>query len=459
MLRSLLWQLITRLPPTEKWIVRQYKSMKVEQKSTPWTFENLQLALLNFFEESTPTAICVLIDAPEAHRGKDESIVHLIANLSRVIPSNVRLCVASRHMPAIASQFREAQVLTMEEFNNSDISAYVEARLREIPSELPSVRDHEYGPLTAHLTQKASGSFLWTKLACDKLIANWYMSGSIESLQSCLDSLSPDLDLLYQQTLDQVTVEEKDDLARMLTILVESERPLTVPEFCHAFDLSKTDADRSSTLLLPSQLQPLLANLYYENLIPANCDCNIAWCTYDLKNGNHGITDKAPLFIGPPPPFGLAPLNFKPAATCPHTGAYTCRNSQVPSIKWLEDVVRRINTVSKGLVRADTSSVSVTHTTVASFWASEGSVIWPRPARHKGTMLLQSCLLYLEILLNYRFIPPERIAQEGWERLYLHYPFLEFALSELQHRWEDLKEASQNPRAEQLWEFVNRVWQ
>jgi hypothetical protein len=147
------------------------------------------------------------------------------------------------------------------------------------------------------------------------------MSGSIKSLQSCLDGLPPELALLYRRILDGVPIEEKDDMARMLTILIEAERPLTVPEFCHAFDLSKTEADRSSTLLLPSQLQPLLANLYYENLIPANCDCNIAWCTYDLKNGHHAITDNTPLFIGPPPPFGLAPSESTPAATCSHTGA------------------------------------------------------------------------------------------------------------------------------------------
>ena len=131
-----------------------------------------------------------------------------------------------------------------EEDTADDIRAYVHNIISDALPDDPELQ----GDVTSQVLAKASGSFLWVKLALERLEDNWHTK---DNIQKVLNEVPIGMEPLYQQMLGKVTAQSpKIELMakRILTWATCSWRPLRVaeleialqPEFQGFFNLDNT---------------------------------------------------------------------------------------------------------------------------------------------------------------------------------------------------------------------------
>ncbi|KAJ6438991.1 Cytoplasmic 60S subunit biogenesis factor REI1 [Purpureocillium lavendulum] len=122
----------------------------------------------------------------------------------------------------------EANCVSLDkESINTDIHAYVSARLREGPefkkwASFPSVKTQ----IRDEIGGKADGMFRWAACQLDHLESCLDREG----IETALKSLPRDLNETYHRILENIPQERKTMAIRLLQFLVYSERPLTVAE-------------------------------------------------------------------------------------------------------------------------------------------------------------------------------------------------------------------------------------
>ena len=486
MLRSILWQLMQagslgHGSKSTDTVVKRYLNMRSSRTQVSWSSADLLDALLSFFEESPMAAFCLLVDGLDEYQGENRLVAEYINNMNLRMPANVRLVVASRPYPDFAFEFQNAKTITIQTHTANDIATYINAQFEDLMFKDLSLNDPSYQKLAKAVIKRARGSFMWVSIVCRKLRQEWRSFQSFERLEACLQALPAELKNLYLQILDQLQPSEKDDLSRMLTILVDCEGPLDIPEFCHAFDLTKTETCPSSLKLLASPLEPALRSLSREGKIPAHCHCRILWQGCRPHEDDEGA-DELPHpddksgsdaeFHSDVEPFkedhedtehnrnneahrpnaanshstqtnttilkyelqficksgimgrGKVPELLASVADCPHTWAYTCSSFQISTKEWLKSKVVQINLIGRGLLRADPIGVTLAHKIVASFWKSEKMQRWQHSLQEGGSdIMLQACVVYLQVLAETPIILKSHVNQGLRERLWTHYSF------------------------------------
>ena len=113
-----------------------------------------------------------------------------------------------------------------EEDTADDIRAYVHDAISDAFPDDPEFR----ADIISQILTKASGSFLWVKLALERLEDNWHTK---DDVQKVLNEVPEGMEPLYQQMLDKVTAQSpKTQLMakRILTWATCCWRPLSVSE-------------------------------------------------------------------------------------------------------------------------------------------------------------------------------------------------------------------------------------
>ncbi|KAL8823269.1 MAG: hypothetical protein Q9191_006015 [Dirinaria sp. TL-2023a] len=142
----------------------------------------------------------------------------------------IKIFISSRPMriPSLAAGYGSqitASFLT-EKDTQSDIQAYVRHALRDALPEDEQIRDE----ITNQILSKASGSFLWVKVALETLQDNWHTQ---DDIQKALTELPQGMDDMYSKMLD--TIERQPHRTRLiarriLTWTACSWRPLRITE-------------------------------------------------------------------------------------------------------------------------------------------------------------------------------------------------------------------------------------
>ena len=471
MLRSILWQLLQAVPWAGEPVVELYRKIKTSQPSVSWAVPDLRSALLSFLQDARTTATCILIDGLDEYHGKDEHIAQFLDNFATSVPPNVRLCLASRPYPDFAFQFHNTEGLKLHENTAHDISVYIRNRF----AETAIFGNADYNQLAHEAITKAQGSFLWSKLACNELQQNWRRYQALEKLRSCLRGLPPELNTLYLQIFEQLEAFEADDLARMLTILVNSSSRLSLPEFCHIFDLTRSYSKGSPRSLLPIQLEDRIRTFAEQVTLPVRCRCRINQSMNSSFENSGALSETPDVDAEQPrtnegdgddenlakdgdsameaekklckiPQIWVAAEDYDfyfgtgtqedrdedldPVQACPHSFAHPWHADLLTEDQWRNQTSERINMVGRGFIQADTSSVTLSHETVATFWARGIVDVWQQPKAIGQEMLLQACISYLNLLADHEVLPSNTEPGE-LERFYSHYPFLFYSSSNL----------------------------
>lgn len=234
MLRSLLWQLMQQVPsPAISTVLKRHAEIqKLGRDRGTWSNEELEVSLTEVIALFPEAAVCLFVDGLDEHEGEDIEITNYLAKLQCHLPCNARLCVSSRPNPDFAAQFGTSVGFKMHEYTSHDIEQYVRHRCEDLRAFQPS-REQQ---MSTDIISKAQGSFLWTRLVCDDLQKDWRRHRSPEALEERLKITPKDLMPFYQRILDELDQEETKELYHMLSILTESNVPLTSIELLYAME-------------------------------------------------------------------------------------------------------------------------------------------------------------------------------------------------------------------------------
>jgi WD40 repeat protein/pimeloyl-ACP methyl ester carboxylesterase len=175
-----------------------------------------------------------VIDAVDEAEGQSTLISHLM-KIQSVTP--IKIFLSSR--PTKAVRTLGAQTMSVTTFflsdrdTEMDIRTYVSSTICSI---LPATEQVQT-EITEQVLKKASGSFLWVRLALNSLKESWYTK---EDIRKALSVLPPDMISMYRKMLDDITTQTSKRtqtlIKRILTWITCSWRPLRVDELKTALE-------------------------------------------------------------------------------------------------------------------------------------------------------------------------------------------------------------------------------
>jgi ankyrin repeat protein len=247
--RSLLWQILARLPNLRscfdstglvkddiKYDTEDDTSCDIERldwNKPQWNLEMLkdlfEKAVLQMRGRTNPVSLVCFIDALD--ECEESQIRHMVAFFDqlceRAVASNIqfRVCFSSRHYPNIMMNRGLDLVLEGQPGHSQDITEYVNSKLEIGHSKL-------VGQIRQELHYKASGVFMWVVLVVEMLNKE-YDSGRIHSLRERLRTIPGDLHELFRDILTRDEL-HRNELRLSIQWVLFSRRPLSPFELYYA---------------------------------------------------------------------------------------------------------------------------------------------------------------------------------------------------------------------------------
>jgi hypothetical protein len=459
MLRSLLWQVAEKSFLEDSFLLERYRKILRSQHEVQWTHDLSRECLVQMLR-THGKPVCILVDGLDEHLGNDYELATFMDRLSRDISSNVRLCVASRPHADFVVQFRSSNGFEMQTHTADDIRTYV-LDIFEEAKDLGIDDWRLYEHLTEDILHRARGSFIWVKLACNELQRNWRRSRSFNSLQQCLDKMPSKLTEFYDRIFDQADPDELQELCKILAILTAASAPLVFLNFCHIFDLSEAQPDRSD--LLPLPLQKQFSGISKKVSLSSECTCrNVdGWRgPWSIYRGPVWSKTRNPLqrsiehedmespsvddsFIEHESSSEDTVEENTTEPPCPHAAAHPFHDD-VQLDRWFEHAKRRINLAARGLITTQHGRIIVAHETISRYWNDQSPRLWPQPPGYGQQMILRAITAYGSALpttdsvdTSQAHIPyPYDIFR--LHEMEVHYPFLKYAVYGYSTHWQEL---------------------
>ncbi|EXL66944.1 hypothetical protein FOPG_16911 [Fusarium oxysporum f. sp. conglutinans race 2 54008] len=252
--RSLLHQLLRWAPDAVPGLVatfeERYKNTGEPGEKWQWHPNELR----DFFRSSIPKvldsrSVWLFVDALD-ECGK-ESAINLVEEFKALLQwlpstgSKFHICFTCRHYRIVYLDY--GLDICLENENAQDISTYVQARLEpSIPARIREI-----------ITDRASGVFMWARLALDRVFTRWRDGVGWKTIQEEIDKIPPDLDDLYQQLLQRMD----DTSLKLVQWICFATRPLSLDELQWAMVLDDNNG--------PHQPQPLQS---YRDSYDHTCD-------------------------------------------------------------------------------------------------------------------------------------------------------------------------------------------
>lgn len=148
--------------------------------------------------------MCFVIDGIDEYEGDHTEISSFLRSLSS---EKLKMVLSSRPIAACEDAFADCPGLRLQDLTYSDIQLYVNDKLSSHDQfkELSKSHPDDVTNILKELGDKASGVFLWIKLAVASLLSGLRNHDRISDLRSRLRQLPPDLEDLYKHMLSKVT--------------------------------------------------------------------------------------------------------------------------------------------------------------------------------------------------------------------------------------------------------------
>ena len=212
--------------------------------------QNFKVIWENIFEEIIfkmrfAKGLFWVLDAVDELDSQQLLIPHLM-KIQSATPINVFLTSRPIKMPTALATYSSSicTCFLSQDNTSSDIRIYVDRAVREA---LPD-NEQIQGDIIDQILTKASGSFLWVKLAIEMLQENWHTE---DDIQKVLTEVPKGMESLYSQMLNTISTQplrQRLKATRILTWAACSWRPLSIaelnvvlePEFGGFLDLETT---------------------------------------------------------------------------------------------------------------------------------------------------------------------------------------------------------------------------
>ncbi|KAJ5081189.1 hypothetical protein N7456_013427 [Penicillium angulare] len=236
--RSLMYQLLSLshdlIPGTFPKLWAKISTMTSKERIAlhlEWDEDELQEAFSLFIKSSlSKMKICLFIDGLDEFEEDHQELIGFFKELA--FHSNVKLCLSSRPWATIEKAFQNiGPNVKLQEITKNDLCQYATGRLRDNVVVRRCLGRDKLGTdaLLRAIVDRASGVFLWIKLAVDDILKDSAPEKGVSYLKDTVDQLPADLDGLYEKLLFQDQTDIQIARAASFLFLIESRE--TVAEF------------------------------------------------------------------------------------------------------------------------------------------------------------------------------------------------------------------------------------
>ncbi|KAI1391016.1 uncharacterized protein F4822DRAFT_426869 [Hypoxylon trugodes] len=189
-----------------------------KRSGNDWSIGELRDILLESFRLAN-SPICLFLDGLDEVAVKSDdrdSIINLIEQLGRL--GNTKICASSRPENIFQDRFGSYPCLQTQDLNGPAIGLYIQKRLAKYKPSSPADLGH-YQKLIRVLAEKASGVFLWVRLATNSVVDGIRNRDKWSTLYERTEKLEPDLDKFFSQMWDRQSSNAafyKEDRERLL---------------------------------------------------------------------------------------------------------------------------------------------------------------------------------------------------------------------------------------------------
>jgi AAA ATPase domain len=240
LLRTLLVQILGQIPHLIQTATpRRWEALcLINEDPLDWSNKELQqmlrLAIKNLAEDEK---LCLFVDGLDEFDGDHGALVSLFKEL--VQNPSVKLCVSSRPWLVFEDAFQHTPSLRLQDLTYSDIKLYVSSHMdKDLGFELLSKREPAYASeLVENIVEKASGVFLWVRLAVFSIVNGMGHGDRISDLQKRLDALPTELEELYDRILLSLDPFYLEHTAHLFKFVQQSIVPPSVQLLAFADDV------------------------------------------------------------------------------------------------------------------------------------------------------------------------------------------------------------------------------
>ncbi|KAH7381016.1 hypothetical protein BKA64DRAFT_226606 [Cadophora sp. MPI-SDFR-AT-0126] len=218
-----------------------------------WRLPTLKQAFSRLTDfDISPSNKCFFIDGLDEYDGDHEAMLDFLRTVTR--SPHVKICFSSRPWLVFEDLFKDSPGIRLQDLTHHDIQLYVShelesnIKMRDLAKQRP---DHA-AELVNEIVSKASGVFLWVKLAVKNLLSGLRNRDSISDLRARLRALPAELEGMYAHMLSQIEPAYRSQAFRTFEIYnamskqmesvcaLELEAAITA-DFQSTMDLSLTD--------------------------------------------------------------------------------------------------------------------------------------------------------------------------------------------------------------------------
>jgi hypothetical protein len=229
--RSLLHQLFQKIPETKEGLEWMTVDGAKTVQRNGWQDASLKQTLAHAVQKLGGRSLTIFVDAlDECNQDQVADMVSFFEELcdnTNKGQSSLRVCLSSRHYPAVTIQHGIEVILEHESGHTDDIQQYIKSKLR-IP------KSNKADSLRQEIITKSSGIFLWVVLVLGILNQEFSKSAMpIKEMRGRLKEIPPRLHDLFQMIVTR-DGDNRDQLKACLKWILFASRPLKPPELYFA---------------------------------------------------------------------------------------------------------------------------------------------------------------------------------------------------------------------------------
>ncbi|KAI8722427.1 DUF676 domain-containing protein [Fusarium sp. LHS14.1] len=240
-LRSILFQIVETDFAAFEPVREIFERRRAHQPSPTWPRDDLEEACLEVFkawgERMYCPSIYLVMDALDHFDGELPEMTSFLQDIFEASDRRLKICISSPNEKKIGNALSNLKSLgvlprvEIDKHTDGDIELYIERNYRE----LTEISVGEDKTLAEVILQHSQGVFLWVRLVCANLINRAITSTevartSIEELLRLLNRLQPDLEEVYEMMFKSIEPDVRDDVEKVLSIVVAASRRLSVEE-------------------------------------------------------------------------------------------------------------------------------------------------------------------------------------------------------------------------------------
>lgn len=211
--------------------------------SEQWTMEELNEAISALIEQDkTPLNVLFMFDALDEHQGNHTALIDILQRFGTQKRDNVniKLCLASRQEPVFRKAFSKYPGVVIHEHTENDVRRYTHERIQtSIDDQCDEEDISQLHRLTAEITERANGVFIWVRIVVNELISRVIDGDTYSQLQKVLHDLPGELDQLYRSVLSRRKLSRENAMESyvMFQLLLKSRESFTLHPLNVATDI------------------------------------------------------------------------------------------------------------------------------------------------------------------------------------------------------------------------------